>query len=74
VAQRSTGIDSSLGTLNTFMLSNFGTGTLTRVHQSAGSLAQNRFALPGNVDRVLAPNEGVWVGYDISALRWKVIG
>lgn len=47
--------------------------TLTLAHESASSIAANRFICPGNTDYVIQPNSAVDIWYDPTSQRWRVI-
>ena len=51
-----------------------GAGGLTLVHQSASSVASNRFALPGGSDITLATGGIAMLVYDTTQSRWLYVG
>lgn len=53
-------------------LFNVGTVALTLSHESAGSAAGNRFALPGSANYNVPANDSVTLWYDGTSLRWRV--
>jgi hypothetical protein len=53
-------------------LVNIGTGTLTLVHASSSSIADNRFALVGGADVDLGPNGAALIVRDTESARWRV--
>ena len=55
------------------ILDNISAFTLTLVHD-ATSTAANRFLCPDDVDTLLAPDTNVWLQYDVTSTRWRVIG
>jgi len=55
------------------ILDNIGTFTITLKH-NVTSTAANRFLLPGDVDLALSPDTNVWLQYDLTSARWRVIG
>lgn len=44
--------------------------SLVLVHEDTGSIANFRFDLPEGEDVTLAPNQSVWLYYDVSRERW----
>lgn len=54
-------------------LINAGTTNVTLVHESASSVAANRFKFPGAVDIVLVPDAGIDIIYDVTSARWRAI-
>lgn len=68
-----TGMANGLGDGNVVVFVNVDASfNLVVAHESASSTAANRFALPGGVDRTLAPGESVMLVY--LASRWRVLG
>jgi hypothetical protein len=55
-------------------LSNIGTGTITIPHQSASSLAANRFDLLDDTDIKLGPGGELALDYDPTTAAWRVVG
>jgi hypothetical protein len=53
---------------------NQGGGTLTLLHDAAGSVAANRFLLPGAVSMVIPVNGGVMITRGAAPQRWLVVG
>jgi hypothetical protein len=53
---------------------NISQNIITIAHQSAQSSAANRIALPGNVNRVIYPNQDAIFFYDPIAQRWRSPG
>ena len=51
-----------------------GAGGLTLVHQSASSVATNRFALPGGANVTLCTNQIAMLLYDTTMGRWLYVG
>lgn len=51
-----------------------GAGGLTLVHQSASSVASNRFALPGGTNIALVTNQIAILVYDTTQARWLYVG
>ena len=49
------------------------TGTLTLAHQNAGSSATNRIICPGETNLVIPAGGGVFLRYDNTTQRWRVI-
>lgn len=47
--------------------------TLTVSHEDVGSLAANRFLLPGGAGVAIAQDAATSFWYDLAALRWRVI-
>lgn len=64
-----TAVDSSRRTIFNVSSSN----TLTLAHESASSVAANRFICPGNTNYVIQPNAAVDIWYDTTSQRWRVI-
>lgn len=52
---------------------NRGNFNVTLEHNDSNSLYYNRFGLPGSVDLVLAPNEYIWLYYDVGSEIWRRI-
>lgn len=57
----------------TFLLVNVGANDLVLVHD-ATSTAANRFLCPNSANLTLNPNDSVYVWYDNTSSRWRVIG
>ena len=55
------------------LLCNVGGFTITLVHD-ATSTAANRFLCPGSANFALTANRSVWLWYDPSSNRWRVVG
>ncbi len=51
---------------------NLGPDDITLTHEDVGSIAQNRFALPGNTTVTLTVNATKMLWFDLSSLRWRV--
>lgn len=51
-----------------------GANPIVLQHQNTGSLAGNRFTLPGSVDLVLQPGDVVRLVYDEANTTWRVLG
>lgn len=54
-------------------LSNVGAQNLVLVH-SATSTATNQFLLPNNANLTLLPNMSVWLWYDPTSTKWRLLG
>lgn len=75
-ARTITGIDSSWAGLfnaSTFFLSITATNNCVLANQSASSLAENRIICPSGTNLTIPSGGGVWLYYDLSALRWRVV-
>lgn len=55
------------------ILDNIGTFTITLKHDTT-STAANRFLCPGDADLALAADTNVWLQYDFTSSRWRIIG
>ena len=55
------------------LLHNIGSNDMTLVHD-ATSTAANRFFCPGSVNFLLITNASVWIRYDSTSSRWRVLG
>ena len=56
-----------------FVLSNVGSFNITLANESASSAAAYRIITGTGADMVLLPNDDVWLLYDITSERWRVI-
>ncbi|KKK67740.1 hypothetical protein LCGC14_2951060, partial [marine sediment metagenome] len=56
------------------LLINLGSDAVTIGHQDANGSAVQRFICPNAADLVLGNGENVWVWYDGTTSRWRVIG
>lgn len=54
-------------------LYNISTSNITLLHDVT-STSSNRFYCPGSVDLVMKPNTSVWLRYDATSSRWRVMG
>lgn len=55
------------------LLCNIGAQNLVLVHESASSAASNRFLCPGSAGFTLNQNDSVYLWYDATSTRWRVI-
>lgn len=56
------------------LLVNIGANTITLKHQSASSVAQNRFTGAGAADVSLTTGRAVWIWYDLTGSTWQIVG
>jgi hypothetical protein len=55
------------------LLHNLGSADITLVHEDAGSTAGFRFNLPNAANVVIRDFGSIWIWYDTTASRWKVL-
>lgn len=55
------------------MLTNTGSNPIAFSHNTGGTAA-NRILCPGSVTYNLAPNDSVWIWYDVTSGRWRLFG
>ncbi len=58
----------------TICLMRIGVHTTTLKHQDVNSAVSNRLLLPGSADITLGTNESVWLWYDGTFTKWRVMG
>lgn len=62
------------GTNGRFLIiSNIGSFDLVLQHQNASSTAANRIITPDGADVTLNPDESVWLEYDSTTSRWRIL-
>lgn len=68
------GIKQSLNYKRLLIVGNVGSSskTITLKHENTGSVAKNRFSLPGATDLVLADGQFAWLFYSVVSQRWRL--
>jgi hypothetical protein len=68
-----TGLKAPTAKFRLVYLMNYSAFTITLKEENVGSLAANRFNLPGSVDYVLNKNAGCLLIYNIASSRWLIL-